>query len=118
MDLVAASMVSEVDIWRAATLLLRRYGADAGEEAARRADETTHQTGYVGLVVSNPPHVFFALATVSDRTNNTLRGCHGDNSNSLPYARASNVSEVSAPPSASSKKAALFKLNDGHLLEV
>src|ERR1700751_4762268 len=31
-------MISELDIWRAANLLIRRYGADAELEAARLAD--------------------------------------------------------------------------------
>jgi hypothetical protein len=32
------TMISELDIWRAANLLIRRHGADADIEAARRAD--------------------------------------------------------------------------------
>lgn len=31
-------MLSEFDIWRSAVAMLKRYGADAGIEAARRAD--------------------------------------------------------------------------------
>jgi hypothetical protein len=31
-------MVSDLDIWRAANLLIRRHGANAEREAARRAD--------------------------------------------------------------------------------
>jgi hypothetical protein len=31
-------MISELDIWRAATLLIRKHGADAELEAAKRAD--------------------------------------------------------------------------------
>ena len=34
----AVAMVSELDIWRAANLLIRRHGADAELEAAKRAD--------------------------------------------------------------------------------
>jgi hypothetical protein len=31
-------MVSDIDIWRAATLLIRKHGTDAELEAARRQD--------------------------------------------------------------------------------
>lgn len=31
-------MISDLDIWRAANLLIRRHGSDAEIEAARRAD--------------------------------------------------------------------------------
>jgi hypothetical protein len=31
-------MISDLDIWRAANLLIRKHGADAELEAARRAD--------------------------------------------------------------------------------
>jgi hypothetical protein len=32
-------MISDHDIWRAAHLLMKRYGADAAIQATRRADE-------------------------------------------------------------------------------
>ena len=32
-------MIPEIDIWRVANLVLRRYGDDAEVESARRADE-------------------------------------------------------------------------------
>ena len=32
-------MIPEIDIWRAATLMLKRYGERALEESASRADE-------------------------------------------------------------------------------
>jgi hypothetical protein len=32
-------MIDDPDIWRAANILIKRYGADAAIEAARRADE-------------------------------------------------------------------------------
>jgi hypothetical protein len=32
-------MVSDLDVWRAANLLIRRFGEDAELEAARRADQ-------------------------------------------------------------------------------
>jgi hypothetical protein len=31
-------MISDLDIWRAASLLIRKHGADAEVEAAKRAD--------------------------------------------------------------------------------
>jgi hypothetical protein len=32
-------MIPEIDIWRAATLMLKRYGDKAPEQSATRADE-------------------------------------------------------------------------------
>ena len=32
-------MVDDLDIWRAANLLIKRYGSDAAVQAAMRADE-------------------------------------------------------------------------------
>ena len=32
-------MISDIDIWRAATLVIRRHGEDAEIEAAKRADQ-------------------------------------------------------------------------------
>jgi hypothetical protein len=32
-------MISDVDVWRAANLLIRRFGEEAELEAARRADQ-------------------------------------------------------------------------------
>jgi hypothetical protein len=32
-------MIPEIDIWRAARLMLKRYGDKAGEESAARVDE-------------------------------------------------------------------------------
>ncbi len=32
-------MIDDYDIWRAANLLVKRYGADAAIQAAQRADE-------------------------------------------------------------------------------
>ena len=32
-------MISDLDIWRAANLLIQRHGADAEIEAAKRADQ-------------------------------------------------------------------------------
>ena len=32
-------MIPDIDIWRAATLMLKRYGENAHKESATRADE-------------------------------------------------------------------------------
>jgi triphosphoribosyl-dephospho-CoA synthetase len=32
-------VIAELDVWRAAALMLKRYGADAAVQAALRADE-------------------------------------------------------------------------------
>ena len=38
-DKLALVMIPEIDIWRAASLMLKRYGEKALEESAARADE-------------------------------------------------------------------------------
>jgi len=35
-------MISDRDIWAAALLMVKRYGADAAEEATKRADAHTY----------------------------------------------------------------------------
>ena len=40
------SVIPEIDIWRAANLMLKRYGHKALEESAARADELTAQDDY------------------------------------------------------------------------
>ena len=41
-------MVPEIDIWRAAQLMLKRYGEQALEESAARADELSLTGDYDG----------------------------------------------------------------------
>ena len=41
----------EIDIWRAANLMLKRYGEKALEESAARADELAAQDDYNGAAV-------------------------------------------------------------------
>jgi hypothetical protein len=41
-------VIPEIDIWRAATLMLKQYGAKALEESAARADELAAQDDYHG----------------------------------------------------------------------
>jgi hypothetical protein len=41
-------MIPEIDIWRAATLMLKRYGGKALEESALCADELAAQNDYHG----------------------------------------------------------------------
>jgi hypothetical protein len=38
-DKLALAMIPEIDIWRAASLMLKRYGEKALEESAARADQ-------------------------------------------------------------------------------
>jgi hypothetical protein len=38
-DKLALAMIPEIDIWRAASLMLKRYGEKALEESSTRADE-------------------------------------------------------------------------------
>jgi hypothetical protein len=44
-------MIPEIDIWRAASLMLKRYGEKALEESAARADELAVRNDYNGEVV-------------------------------------------------------------------
>ena len=44
-------MIPEIDIWRAATLMLKRYGEKALDESAGRADELAAQDDYNGPAV-------------------------------------------------------------------
>lgn len=41
-------MIPEIDIWRAATLMLRRYGGKAEEQSAARADGLTTEGDHEG----------------------------------------------------------------------
>ena len=44
-------VIPEIDIWRAANLMLKRYGDKAAEESAARADELAAQDDYKGEAV-------------------------------------------------------------------
>ena len=44
-------MISDLDIWRAANLLIQRHGADAEIEAAKRADQMLERGDLDGQVV-------------------------------------------------------------------
>jgi len=44
-------MIPEIDIWRAATLMLKRYGEKACDESAARADELAAQDDCNGAAV-------------------------------------------------------------------
>jgi hypothetical protein len=44
-------VIPEIDIWRAATLMLKRYGDKAFEESTARADELAAQDDYNGQAV-------------------------------------------------------------------
>ena|SRR5437899_3234906 len=43
-------VISEIDIWRAANLMLKRYGETALEESAKRADELAADGDHDGAV--------------------------------------------------------------------
>jgi hypothetical protein len=44
-------VIPEIDIWRAANLMLKRYGDKALEESAARADELAAQHDHNGAAV-------------------------------------------------------------------
>lgn len=44
-------MIPEIDIWRAAELMLKRYGEKALEEGSARADELAAPDDYDGVTV-------------------------------------------------------------------
>ncbi len=41
-------MISDLDLWRAAQVMVKRYGKDAATEATMRADEFLDQGNLVG----------------------------------------------------------------------
>ena len=45
---VAREMISDLDIWRAAQVIVKRYGDGAATEAAKRADEFLDQGNLEG----------------------------------------------------------------------
>ena len=50
-DKLALAMIPEIDIWRAASLMLKRYGEKALEESAARADELFAEQYHDGAAV-------------------------------------------------------------------
>jgi hypothetical protein len=46
-------MIADLDIWRAANLLVKRHGHDAALVAARRADELLAATDFEGCRIWN-----------------------------------------------------------------
>jgi len=50
-DKLALAMIPEIDIWRAASLMLKRYGEKALEESAARADELFAEQDHDGAAV-------------------------------------------------------------------
>jgi hypothetical protein len=44
-------VIPEIDIWRAANLMLKRYGEKALEESAARADELESHDDYDGAAI-------------------------------------------------------------------
>lgn len=44
-------VIPDVDIWRAATLMLKRYGENAQSESARRADELAAEDDHDGAAI-------------------------------------------------------------------
>ena len=45
-------MLPEIDIWRAAQALVKRFGDDATTQAAMRADELGDEGDHAGMIVS------------------------------------------------------------------
>ncbi len=44
-------MILDIDIWRAATLMLKRYGENAHKESAARADELEKEGDHDGAAI-------------------------------------------------------------------
>ena len=57
-------MIPEIDIWRAAQLMLRRYGDKAFEESAARADELVAAGDDNGAAVWR--RIIFAVAQLAN----------------------------------------------------
>jgi hypothetical protein len=50
-DKLALAMIPEIEIWRAATLMLKRYGEKALEESTKRVDELAAGEDYDGAAI-------------------------------------------------------------------
>jgi len=50
-DKLALAMIPEIEIWRAATLMLKRYGEKALEESTKRVDELAAGKDYEGAAI-------------------------------------------------------------------
>ena len=59
-------VIPDIDIWRAASLMLKRYGDKAAEEGAARADELAAQDDYKGEAVWR--RIAEAVAPLANRT--------------------------------------------------
>ena len=44
-------MIPEIDIWRVARLMLKRYGDEAETESVRRSDELAEESDHKGAAV-------------------------------------------------------------------
>jgi hypothetical protein len=62
-------VIPEIDIWRAATLMLKRYGDKALEQSYRRIDELTAAGDYAGADTWRR-----ITAAVAELANNTPPG--------------------------------------------
>jgi hypothetical protein len=59
-------VIPEIDIWRVANLMLKRYGEDAEVESARRADELAEDGDHNGAAVWR--RVVYAVAQLTNKT--------------------------------------------------
>jgi hypothetical protein len=44
-------VIAEIDIWRVATLMLKRYGGEATAESAKRAEELAETGDTLGVAI-------------------------------------------------------------------
>jgi hypothetical protein len=59
-------VIPEIDIWRVATLMIKRYGDNADVESARRADELATAGDIAGVAVWR--RVVYAVAQLTNKT--------------------------------------------------
>jgi hypothetical protein len=65
-DKLAFAMIPEIDIWRAASLMLKRYGEKALEESAARADELFAEQDHDGAAVGR--RIIVAIGQLANTT--------------------------------------------------
>jgi hypothetical protein len=63
---ILTHMIAEIDIWRVAVLMLKRYAEDAEANADRRADELETEGDYAGAAILG--RVTVAIEQLTDTT--------------------------------------------------
>ena len=88
-------MIPEIDIWRAANLMLKRYGEKALEESEARADELTLEIGELGEAGFDLSLTGFGEFELGELFAETTQGrTDPDDAPELPAGRRARVAPV------------------------